>query len=73
MATGNEELTQESFPKHWRMGTVRMKQDKDAEEEGKARRDNMGRSTANTHKKSEEHSSRTDLLGYFQGEPNHNF
>ena len=25
MAIGNEELMQECFPKHWRMGTARMK------------------------------------------------
>ena len=25
MAIGNEELMEECFPKHWRMGTVRMK------------------------------------------------
>ena len=37
MATGNEELKHECFPKHSRMGTTRMKQDKQIEEESKKR------------------------------------
>ena len=39
----------EYFPKHLRMGTARMKQDKETEEEGKMRRMNT-ESTAGTKK-----------------------
>ena len=35
MAIGNVELMQECFPKHMRMGTTRMKYDKETDEEGK--------------------------------------
>ena len=35
MAIGNGELMHECFPKYSRMGTVRMKQDKEADEKGK--------------------------------------
>ena len=35
MAIGNVELMHECFPKHLRMGTVRMKYDKETEEEGR--------------------------------------
>ena len=38
MAIGNVELMQECFPKHFRMGTTNMKQDKETEGEGKKRR-----------------------------------
>ena len=37
MAIGNGELMQECFPKHLRMGTTRMKYDKETDEEGKKR------------------------------------
>ena len=33
MTIGNEELMQECFPEHLRMGTARMKQDREREEE----------------------------------------
>ena len=35
MAIGNGELMHECFPKHSRMGTARMKLDKERDEEGK--------------------------------------
>ena len=35
MATEKLELMQECFPKHLRMGTARMKEDKETKEEGK--------------------------------------
>ena len=37
MAIGNVELVHECFPEHWRMGTARMKQDKETDEGGKKR------------------------------------
>ena len=37
MAIGNVELVHECFPKHSRMGTVRMKQDEETDEGGKKR------------------------------------
>ena len=40
MAIGNGKLMQECFLKHSRMGTARMKSDKETEEEGKKRREN---------------------------------
>ena len=40
-----------SSPKHLRMGTARLKQDNETEEEGKKMRMNMERSTADTEKK----------------------
>ena len=43
---GNVELMQECFPKHSRMGTPRMKYDKDTEEKGKKRGASMERSKA---------------------------
>ena len=46
MAIGNEELKQECFPEHMRMGTSRMKEDLEIEDEGKKRSVNMERSTA---------------------------
>ena len=35
MAIGNGELLQECSPKHWRIGTARMKTDKEMEEDKK--------------------------------------
>ena len=46
--TGNEELMQECFPKHLRMGTARMKYDR--EREDKKRCMSMERSKADTKK-----------------------
>ena len=46
MAIGNRELMQECFPEHSRMGTVRMKKDKETDEEGKQRGVSMERSKA---------------------------
>ena len=37
MTVENVELMHECFPKHLRMGTARMKEDKDTEEEGHKR------------------------------------
>ena len=37
MAIGNEELMQECFPKHSRMGTARMKLDNETDEDGQKR------------------------------------
>ena len=37
MAIGNGELMQECLPKHSRMGTARIKLDKETDEEGKKR------------------------------------
>ena len=51
MAIGNVELTHECFPKHSRMGTARMKLDKETDEEDKKRSVSMKRSTANTKEK----------------------
>ena len=50
MAIGNEELMQEYFPKHSRMGTARTKWDKEAEE-CKKRGASMGIRKADTKKK----------------------
>ena len=44
MVIENEELMQECFPKHSRMGTARMKQEKVTEQEGKKREVSMERS-----------------------------
>ena len=44
MAIGNWEFMHECFPKHSRMGTARMKKDKETDEEGKKRGVNMERS-----------------------------
>ena len=49
MASGNEELMHECFPKHSRMG--RMKQDKETDEEGEKRGLSMERSKAGTKEK----------------------
>ena len=51
MAIGNGELLHECFPKHLRMGTARMKQDKETEEEGKKGGVSIERSKAGTKKK----------------------
>ena len=48
MAIGNGKLMHECFPKHPRMGTARWKLDNETEEEGKKRRINVERSTADT-------------------------
>ena len=52
MAIGNWELMHECFPKHSRMGTVRMKQEKETDKEGKKRGMSVERSKAGTKKKS---------------------
>ena len=52
MAVGNGELMQECFPKHTRMGTARMKYNKEAEE-GKKKDMSMERSKAAQIKKSQ--------------------
>ena len=44
MAIGNWEFMHECFPKHSRMGTARMKKDKETDEEGKKRGVNTERS-----------------------------
>ena len=49
MAVGNGGLMQECFPKHSRMGTARMKYDKETEE-GKKKDVSMERSKAGTNK-----------------------
>ena len=49
MTIGNEELMHEYFPKHLRMGTARMKLDREREED-KKRRVSMERSKAGTKK-----------------------
>ena len=48
MALGYGELTHECFPTHSRMGTARMKQDKETDEEGKKRGVSVERSKAGT-------------------------
>ena len=48
MARGNVELVQECLPKHLRLGTARMKEDKG--EVGKKKRVNIETSTADTKK-----------------------
>ena len=50
MAIGNGKLMQECFLKHSRMGTARMKSDKETDEEGKNRGVNIERSNAGTKK-----------------------
>ena len=45
MAIENGELMHECFPKHLRMGTARLKQDNETEEESRKRRMNVERST----------------------------
>ena len=51
MAIGNEELMHECFPKHTRVGTARMKKDKETDEEGKKRDASMERSKASRKEK----------------------
>ena len=46
MAIGNGKFMHECFPKHSRMGTARMKYDKEKDEEGKKRGASMERSKA---------------------------
>ena len=48
MAVENGELMQECFHKHLRMGTARMKEDKETEEEDKEKRRKMERSRVDT-------------------------
>ena len=43
MAIGNGELVHECFPKHSRMGTARMKYDKETDEDGKEKRREYGK------------------------------
>ena len=50
MDIGNGELMHECFPKHLRMGTARMKKDKETDEEGKKRGVSMEKSKAGTKK-----------------------
>ena len=52
MAIRNGELMHECFPKHLRMGTARLKLDNETKEEGKKRRINVERSTADTKERS---------------------
>ena len=51
MATGNVELVHACFPKHSRMGTARMNEDKETDEEGKKRCLSMERSKGGTKEK----------------------
>ena len=51
IAIGNGELMHECFPKHLRMGTARMKLDKETDEEWKKRGVSMEWSKASTNKK----------------------
>ena len=51
MVIGNGELMHECFPKHLRMGTARMKYDKETDEDGKTRGVSMERSRAGTKKR----------------------
>ena len=51
MTIGNWELMHECFPKHSRMGTAGMKQDKKTDEGGKKRGLNMEKSKAGTKNK----------------------
>ena len=50
MAIGNRELMHECFPKHWSMGTARMKYDKKTDKKGKKRDVSMERSKVGTKK-----------------------
>ena len=52
MVIGNVELMYKCFPKHSRMLTARMKEDKETDKEGKERRVSMERSKAGTKKRS---------------------
>ena len=51
MAIGHGELMQECFPKHSRMGTARIKQGKETDEEGKKSGVSMERRKAGTNKR----------------------
>ena len=51
MAIGNGELMHEYFPKHLRMGTARMKYNKETDEGGKKSGVSMEKSKAGTEKK----------------------
>ena len=51
MAIINVEFMQECFPEHSRMGTARMKYDKETDEEGKKRGVSVERSKAGTKEK----------------------
>ena len=51
MAIGNGELMHECFPKHLRMGTSRMKEDKETDEGGRKRGVSMEKSKAGTTEK----------------------
>ena len=52
MVKGNVELMHECFfPKHWRMGTARMKYDKETKEESKMRGESMETNKAGTKQK----------------------
>ena len=51
MAIGNWELTHECFPKHSRMLTARMKEDKNTDEDGKKSGMSMERSKEGTKKR----------------------
>ena len=64
MAIGNGELMHECFPKHPRMGTARLKLDNETKEDGKKRRINVERSTADTKELSSHlvESSRQSLM-----------
>ena len=50
MAIGKGELMHVCFPKHLRMGTARMKQDKETDEGGKEKGVSMEKGTAGTKK-----------------------
>ena len=52
MAIGNWELIHECFPKHSRMGTARMKEDNETDEDGKKRGVSMEKSKAGTKERS---------------------
>ena len=51
MDIGHGELMHESFPKHSLMGTTRMKEDEETDEEGKKRGVSMEKSKAGTKKR----------------------
>ena len=52
MTIGNEELMHECSPKHLRMGTARMKQDNETDEDTQKRGVSMEKSTGGTNKRS---------------------
>ena len=51
MAIGNGELMHKWFPKHWSIGTPRMKKDEETDEEGKKRGLSIERRIAGTKNK----------------------